>query len=253
MPLSPRSHRAARVDDGAERLESRGAQRIAAELMRLHLIHFRAVEPAQAGHGVQVGDADVLDVEDPFLGDEDRHRDSDFPGDRRAAPVFRHGPPLLPVPDDAHCVFEAAFLVGLHQLQQRRYFAGGRGVGLVGYSPPGGGFPTGAITGPDDFEEGDYRRHSPRFQGENFQRNLGLVGGVRAIADEHDAAPGQVALAWVLAQGSDIVPIPGTKRRSYLEQNVAALELELTSEEFKRLGELTAAGDRYPDMSFVNR
>jgi aryl-alcohol dehydrogenase-like predicted oxidoreductase len=128
------------------------------------------------------------------------------------------------------------------------------GIGLVAYSPLGRGFLTGQITSPDDFASDDFRRYNPRFQGENFQRNLDLVKRVKRIADEHDCAPGQVALAWVLAQGPDVVPIPGTKRRSYLEQNVEAAELTLTAEDLKALDELaSAAGDRYPDMSTVNR
>ena len=128
------------------------------------------------------------------------------------------------------------------------------GIGLVSYSPLGRGFLTGQITSPEDLAPDDFRRHSPRFQGENFQRNLDLVARVKRIAASHDCAPGQVALAWVLAQGLDIVPIPGTKRRTYLEQNVEASELSLTGEELKALDELRdAAGDRYPDMSLVNR
>jgi aryl-alcohol dehydrogenase-like predicted oxidoreductase len=127
------------------------------------------------------------------------------------------------------------------------------GIGLVAYSPLGRGFLTGAIKSPDDLADDDFRRYSPRFQGENFKRNLELVDLVKQIAVEHDALPGQVALAWVLQRGQDIVPIPGTKRRQYLEQNVAALELELTDEDMRRLEELSPHGDRYPDMSAVNR
>ncbi len=127
------------------------------------------------------------------------------------------------------------------------------GIGLVAYSPLGRGFLTGQITSPDDFEEGDFRRYNPRFQGENFQRNLQLVDKVREIADAHDAAPGQIALAWVLQRAQDIVPIPGTKRRSYLRQNVEALEVSLSEEDMRALEELAPSGDRYPDMSFVNR
>jgi len=127
-------------------------------------------------------------------------------------------------------------------------------IGLVAYSPLGRGFLTGQIKSPDDLAADDFRRHNPRFQGENFQRNLDLVKRVQRIADEHDCAPGQVALAWVLAQGDDVVPIPGTKRRSYLEQNVEACELELTADDLGALDDLSGvAGDRYPDMSFVNR
>jgi aryl-alcohol dehydrogenase-like predicted oxidoreductase len=127
------------------------------------------------------------------------------------------------------------------------------GIGLVAYSPLGRGFLTGRFTSPDDFPENDFRRHNPRFQGENFERNQAIVRAVEEIAAAHEAAAGQVALAWVLAQGEDVVPIPGTKRRSYLEQNVESSELELTADELHTLDELQpAAGERYPDMSTVN-
>ncbi len=127
------------------------------------------------------------------------------------------------------------------------------GIGLVAYSPLGRGFLTGQITSPDDFEAGDFRRHNPRFQGENFRTNLKLVERVREIAAGHDAAPGQIALAWVLARGDDIVPIPGTKRRTYLQQNVEAVEIELSADDMRALEDLSVAGDRYPDMSGINR
>jgi aryl-alcohol dehydrogenase-like predicted oxidoreductase len=131
------------------------------------------------------------------------------------------------------------------------------GIGLVAYSPLGRGFLTGAIAAAEDLEQGDFRRGNPRFQGENLSRNLELVSRVKEIAADKDCTPGQLALAWVMAQGDDIVPIPGTKRRTYLEQNVAAVELELDAEDLQRLDEAApvgaAAGDRYPDMSAVNR
>jgi aryl-alcohol dehydrogenase-like predicted oxidoreductase len=131
------------------------------------------------------------------------------------------------------------------------------GIGLVAYSPLGRGFLTGAIASPDDLAPDDFRRASPRFQGENFKRNLELVDRVKQIADEKDCTPGQLALAWVLAQGEDVVPIPGTKRRRYLEENVAASELSLSAEDLARLDEAApvgaAAGDRYADMSPVGR
>jgi aryl-alcohol dehydrogenase-like predicted oxidoreductase len=128
------------------------------------------------------------------------------------------------------------------------------GIGLVAYSPLGRGFLTGQITSPEDLAPDDFRRYNPRFQGENLQRNLALVKRVKRIAAELDCAPGQVALAWVLQRGQDIVPIPGTKRRSYLEQNVEACELSLSGEDLRILEDLgDVAGDRYPDMSFVNR
>ena len=125
------------------------------------------------------------------------------------------------------------------------------GVGFVPYSPLGRGFLTGAINKPEDFADDDYRRHTPRFQGENFYRNLDLVRKVREIAARNGCTPGQLALAWVLAQGADLVPIPGTKRRSYLEENVAALDIELTLGQLAELDAVfplgAAAGTRYPE------
>ncbi|MHC5731884.1 MAG: aldo/keto reductase, partial [Nostoc sp.] len=99
------------------------------------------------------------------------------------------------------------------------------GIGFVPYSPLGRGFLSGRFTSPNDFSEDDYRRSSPRFQGENFYKNLQLVEQVKAIAAEKGATPSQLALAWLLAQGEDIIPIPGTKQRKYLEENVAATEV----------------------------
>ena len=131
------------------------------------------------------------------------------------------------------------------------------GIGFVPYSPLGRGFLTGQITSPDDFAPDDFRRHSPRFQGENFGRNLALVDRVKEMARAKGCTPGQLALAWLLAQGRDMAPIPGTKRRAYLEENVGALNVHLSPEELARLDELAprgaAAGDRYPDMRSVNR
>jgi aryl-alcohol dehydrogenase-like predicted oxidoreductase len=131
------------------------------------------------------------------------------------------------------------------------------GIGFVAYSPLGRGFLTGQITRPEDLPPGDYRRNSPRFQGENFQKNLALVEQVKTMAAEKGVTPSQIALAWLLAQGDDIVPIPGTKRRQYLEENVAAGEITLTSEDLARIDEIApkgaTAGERYPDMSVVNR
>ena len=132
------------------------------------------------------------------------------------------------------------------------------GVGFVAYSPLGRGFLTGQFTKFENFPEDDYRRFSPRFQGENFQKNLDLVRQVEEIAKEKGCKPAQLALAWVLAQDENIVPIPGTKRRKYLEENVAALEVELSAEDFRRIDEIfpsgAAAGLRYPEhmMSIVN-
>ena len=131
------------------------------------------------------------------------------------------------------------------------------GIGFVAYSPLGRGFLTGRFKSPEDLPEDDFRRNNPRFQGENFARNLDLVERVREIAREKGATPGQLALAWVLAQGEDIVPIPGTKRREYLEENLRAADIELTDDDLARLDEAApvgaAAGQRYPDMSSVNR
>jgi aryl-alcohol dehydrogenase-like predicted oxidoreductase len=127
------------------------------------------------------------------------------------------------------------------------------GVAFVAYSPLGRGFLTGAIKSPDDFDPDDTRRHHPRFQGENFKRNLELVEKVRQLAAQAGATPSQLALAWVLAQGDDILPIPGTKRRKYLEENAAAVELTLSPELVAELTAIfppdAAAGDRYaPQM-----
>ncbi len=133
------------------------------------------------------------------------------------------------------------------------------GIGFVAYSPLGRGFLTGQIKKPDDLAADDYRRLTPRFQGENFQKNLDLVRRVEEIAKEKRCKPSQLALAWVLAQGDDIVPIPGTKHAKYLEENVAALDVQLTADDLRRIDEVIpaslAAGSRYaPDMMrIVNR
>jgi len=125
------------------------------------------------------------------------------------------------------------------------------GIGVVPYSPLGRGLLTGAL--PTDFADDDFRRALPRFQGENLDRNLALVGAVREIAEAHGATPGQVALAWLLARGDDVVPIPGTKRVRYLEENAGALDVTLTPADLARLDELRPAGDRYADMTWVER
>ena len=129
------------------------------------------------------------------------------------------------------------------------------GIGLVAYSPLGRGFLTGSITSRADLAEGDFRTANPRFNGENLERNLALVGRVSEIAHDHSCTPGQLALAWVLAAGDDVVPIPGTKRRKYLEENVEATSISLSAEDLARLDEAApagaAAGDRYPDMRWV--
>jgi aryl-alcohol dehydrogenase-like predicted oxidoreductase len=128
------------------------------------------------------------------------------------------------------------------------------GIGLVAYSPLGRGFLTGAVRSLDQLDQRDFRRSQPRFQGENLEANLRILEVVEELAAGKDVTPAQIALAWVHAQGEDIVPIPGTKRRRYLEQNVAALDVELTEEDLGRLAAAgTASGDRYADMSSVNR
>jgi aryl-alcohol dehydrogenase-like predicted oxidoreductase len=130
------------------------------------------------------------------------------------------------------------------------------GIGFVAYSPLGRGFLSGQIRSVDDLDPQDYRRHGPRFTGENFQKNLDLVDQVRAIADEKGVTPSQLALAWVLSRGDDVVPIPGTKRRRFLEENAGAVDVDLTAEELERIKAAfpkgATAGDRYPDMSSVN-
>ncbi len=133
------------------------------------------------------------------------------------------------------------------------------GISLVAYSPLGRGFLTGALQKPEDFAPDDFRRHSPRYQGENFQRNLQLVEKVKEIATEKNCTRAQLALAWLLAQGEDIIPIPGTKQRDRLEENLQAVEVELSSYDLQRISEIApigvAAGTRYPEafMHTVNR
>jgi aryl-alcohol dehydrogenase-like predicted oxidoreductase len=131
------------------------------------------------------------------------------------------------------------------------------GIGFVAYSPLGRGFLTGQIRSPEDFGEDDFRGRLPRFQGENFRRNLDLVKQVEKLADEKGRTSGQIALAWVLSCGEDVVPIPGTKRRHYLEENAEAVDVELSEEELERLEQVfprgAAAGERYPDMSTIDR
>jgi aryl-alcohol dehydrogenase-like predicted oxidoreductase len=133
------------------------------------------------------------------------------------------------------------------------------GIGFVPYSPLGRGFLTGQIKSIDDLEPDDYRRNAPRFQGENFQKNLDLVREIEAMAQEKGCSPAQLALAWVLAQGEDIIPIPGTKRRRYLEENIGALEVKLMSEDLERIDSIippgAAAGTRYaaPQMAALGR
>ncbi|MEI4272033.1 aldo/keto reductase [Klenkia sp. LSe6-5] len=129
------------------------------------------------------------------------------------------------------------------------------GIGLVPFSPLGRGFLTGAITSPGDFADDDFRKDHPRFQGEAFAANLRLVDAVRAMAGEKGVTAGQLALAWVLAQGEDVVPIPGTKRVAYLEENAAAGDVELTADDLARLDAIAppgvAAGGRYPDAGYA--
>ncbi len=133
------------------------------------------------------------------------------------------------------------------------------GIGFVAYSPLGRGFLTGRFRSPDDIAEGDFRRGNPRFQGENFQRNLGLVEAVEALAREHGRTPAQIALAWVLHRGDDVVPIPGTTHPRHLEENAAAVEIRLGRDEMERLDDVflvgATAGTRYPEagMRTVHR
>jgi aryl-alcohol dehydrogenase-like predicted oxidoreductase len=133
------------------------------------------------------------------------------------------------------------------------------GIGLVAYSPLGRGFLTGRFKKFDDLPADDYRRHSPRFQGENFQRNLELVKRIEQLAAKKHCTSSQLALAWVLAQGDDIIPIPGTKQRKYLEENVAATKIELSGDDLKQIAEVApvgvAAGPRYPEhmMQLIGR
>ena len=133
------------------------------------------------------------------------------------------------------------------------------GIGYVAYSPLGRGFLTGQIKSPRDFEEGDFRKNHPRFQGENFEKNIRLVREVEAMAAEKGCTTAQLALAWVLAKGDDVVPIPGTKHRRYLDENIGALDVRLTAEDLQRLDEIlppgAAAGERYhaQGMATVNR
>ena len=131
------------------------------------------------------------------------------------------------------------------------------GIGFVAYSPLGRGFLTGAIQSVNDLDEDDYRRSSPRFQGENFQRNLDLVTKISELAADKAVTPAQLALAWVLSQGEDIVPIPGTKRRTRLEENVGAVDIELSDDELREIADALpeASGERYPEqmMAIIDR
>src|SRR5260370_759029 len=132
------------------------------------------------------------------------------------------------------------------------------GIAFIAYSPLGRGFLTGQIRKSEDLEADDYRRNSPRFQGANFQKNIDLVARVETIAREKGCTPGQLALAWLLAQGKDLIPIPGTKRRKYLEENAGALNVKLNAEDLRHIDEVApkgaASGPRYPEtmMTFVN-
>ena len=132
-----------------------------------------------------------------------------------------------------------------------------RGIGFVAYSPLGRGFLSGAIRSLDDLAPDDFRRANPRFQGDNFRKNLELVDRVTELADQLGVKPGQVALAWVLAQGDDVVPIPGTKRRTYLQENIDAVNVKLSEDEIRALDEAAprgaTAGERYADMTFIRR
>jgi aryl-alcohol dehydrogenase-like predicted oxidoreductase len=130
------------------------------------------------------------------------------------------------------------------------------GIGLVAYSPLGRGFLAGRFSSPDELDEGDFRKNHPRFQGENLEHNRRLVETVKEIASEQDVTPAQVALAWVLSRGDDVVPIPGTKRRTYLEENAGASDVSLDADDLARIEEAfpkhAAVGDRYADMSTID-
>src|SRR5438552_5855582 len=131
------------------------------------------------------------------------------------------------------------------------------GIGFVAYSPLGRGFLAGRFSSPEELSDDDFRRNHPRMQGDNFERNRALAADVRELAEQKGCTPAQLALAWVLARGDDVAPIPGTKRRTYLEQNAAAAELELSDDELQQLDEAfppgAAAGPRYADMSSIGR
>jgi aryl-alcohol dehydrogenase-like predicted oxidoreductase len=127
------------------------------------------------------------------------------------------------------------------------------GIGVVPYSPLGRGILTGTVTSLDELSDDDFRRTLPRFQGDNIDANLSLVDVVKDVAATHGVTPGQVALAWLGAQGDDVVPIPGTKRVSYLEENVRSLDLELTADDLARLEALEPAGTRSHDPAWINR
>jgi aryl-alcohol dehydrogenase-like predicted oxidoreductase len=131
------------------------------------------------------------------------------------------------------------------------------GIGFVAYSPLGRGFLAGRFASPDELEEGDFRKNHPRLQGDNFERNRDLAERVKETAEQKGCTPGQLALAWVLSRGDDVIPIPGTKRRSYLEENAAAAQITLDDEELEQLDDAfppgAAAGERYADMSSIGR
>jgi aryl-alcohol dehydrogenase-like predicted oxidoreductase len=131
------------------------------------------------------------------------------------------------------------------------------GIGFVAYSPLGRGFLSGAIRSLEDLAADDFRRNNPRFQGDNLRKNLELVDRVKQLADQRGLKPGQVALAWLLAQGDDVVPIPGTKRLTYLQENIDAVNVKLSEDEMRALDEAApngaTAGDRYADMTAVRR
>jgi aryl-alcohol dehydrogenase-like predicted oxidoreductase len=127
------------------------------------------------------------------------------------------------------------------------------GIGLVPFSPLGRGLFTGTVSSMDDLGDFDMRRSHPRFADGALDANLPIVDVVKAIADTHECRPGQVALAWLLAKGPDVVPIPGTKRESYLDENAGAAFVQLTDDELTRLDAVTVVGDRTPDLSWTNR
>ncbi len=212
---------------------------------------------------------DTVDLYYQHRVDPERAGGGDVGGDGRAGPSRQGAPPRHqrgraahdPPGDAVHPVtaVQTEYSLWTRDPEDNEVLATVRelGIGFVAYSPLGRGFLSGDIRSVEDLGPGDYRRNNPRFQGENFTTNLELVDRVREVAAAKGVTAGQLALAWVLAQGGDVVPIPGTKRVRYLEENAATADIELTPEDLRRLDEAApagaTAGDRYADMSTVHR